>query len=123
MKNDQINLITPGSRFEGLVEFSDYTRFEGFIKGTLRGNKGSELILGENGVVEGLIEAETVTIDGFVRGNITATHKVVISETGRVIGEIKSPSVAIKFGGYFDGTCAMDSAAVIESDKNQPSSS
>lgn len=104
----EVNLITAGSRFDGTVEFSSYTRFDGYIRGTLKGVAGSELVLGENGVVEGKIEGETVTIDGFVRGDIKASNKVVISETGRVIGEIRAPSVAIKFGGYFDGKCAME---------------
>lgn len=104
-----VNLITAGSRFEGTVEFTNYTRFEGYVRGTLKGSPGSELVLGQNGVVEGKIDGDTVVIDGFVRGDIKATSKVVISETGRVIGEITSPSVAIKFGGYFDGKCAMES--------------
>ena len=108
MKPDNVNLITAGSRFEGTVEFQAYTRFEGYLNGTLRGGTGSELILGENGVVEGKVEGDTVVIDGFVRGDIVATTRVVISETGRVIGEITAPSVAIKFGGYFDGKCAMN---------------
>lgn len=110
MERDNVNLITAGSRFEGTVEFSDYTRFEGFVNGTLRGGAGSELIVGENGVVEGKVEGDVIVIDGFVRGDIKATSKVVISGTGRVIGEIIAPSVAIEFGGFFDGRCAMGSS-------------
>jgi cytoskeletal protein CcmA (bactofilin family) len=108
MQADNVNLITAGSKFEGTVEFSDFTRFEGYIRGHLKGLPGSQLILGENGVVEGSVEGDTIIIDGFVRGDIAATTKVVISETGRVIGQIKAPSVAIKFGGYFDGKCEMN---------------
>lgn len=102
-----VNLITAGSRFDGTVEFSNYTRFEGSIRGTLKGVPGSELIVGEQGVVEGKIEGDKVIIDGFVRGEIHATAKVTISESGRVIGQITAPSVEIKFGGYFDGKCSM----------------
>ena len=109
MQAENMNLITAGSSFEGSVEFGDFTRFEGYVRGTLKGRPGSHLIIGENGVVEGKVEGDTVIIDGFVRGDITATTKVVVSETGRVIGEISSPSVAIKFGGFFEGKCAMGS--------------
>lgn len=108
VEQHDVNLITAGSRFDGTVEFSNYTRFEGYIAGTLKGTPGSEIVLGENGVVEGKIDGDTVIIDGFVRGDIKASSKVIISETGRVIGEIIAPSVAIKFGGYFDGKCAME---------------
>lgn len=108
MDAENVNLISTGSRFEGTVEFSNYTRFEGYIRGNLKGSTGSKLVLGENGVVEGNVDGDEVIVDGFVRGDIKASSKVTISETGRVIGEIKAPSVAIKFGGYFDGKCSMD---------------
>lgn len=108
MEPDKINIINSGSKFEGTVEFDSFTRFEGYIRGTLKGQAGSELVLGENGVVEGNIIGDIVIIDGFVRGEIKATQKVIISETGRVVGEIHAPSVAIKFGGYFDGKCSMN---------------
>lgn len=108
MERDNVNLVTAGSRFEGTVEFDGYTRFEGYVNGKLKGGAGSELIIGENGVVDGRVEGDVIVIDGFVRGDVHATGKVVITGTGRVIGEIKAPSVAIKFGGFFDGRCAMD---------------
>ena len=106
MENKKINIISSTSKLEGTVEFSEYTRFEGYITGKVIGKPGSEIILGENAVVEGEINGDTVIIDGFVRGNISASTKVVVSETGRVIGHINSPSVAIKFGAHFDGKCA-----------------
>jgi len=117
MEHERLNLITQATRFEGTVEFNDYTRFDGYLKGVLRGLLGCEIILGENGVVEGKIEADIVTIDGFVRGEIRATTKVVVSETGRVVGQIHSPSLAIKFGGYFDGSCEMNSVQPEEKPK------
>lgn len=102
-----VNLISAGSRFEGTVEFSQYTRFEGYLEGKLRGTEGSTLVLGENGFVEGLVDGDQIIIDGFVRGEIKAKTSVVVSETGRVVGQIISPSIAIKFGGFFDGQCFM----------------
>ena len=107
MERDEVNLITAGSRFQGTVEFSNYTRFEGYVNGTLKGGPGSELIVGENGVVEGKVEGDVIIIDGFVRGEISALGKVVITGTGRVIGEIRSPSIQIEFGGFLDGKCAQ----------------
>ncbi|MBI3543490.1 MAG: polymer-forming cytoskeletal protein [Deltaproteobacteria bacterium] len=110
-ESDNVNLITAGSRFEGTVEFDSFTRFEGYIQGVLKGGAGSELIVGENGVIEGKVEGDTIIVDGFVRGDIRATSKVVITGTGRVVGEIRSPSPSIEFGGYFDGKCAMEQFA------------
>ncbi len=102
---NNVNLITTGSKFEGTVEFKDYARFEGYLTGTLKGRESSYLVIAENGVVEGNIEGDTIVVDGFVRGKILAKKKVIISGTGKVIGEILSPSIGIQFGGYFDGKC------------------
>lgn len=116
MERDEINLIAAGSRFEGTVEFAEFTRFEGYVRGMLRGGAGSQLIVGENGVVDGKVEGDIVIIDGFVRGDIQATTKVIITGTGRVVGEVVSPSFSIEFGGFFDGKCAM----ALPITKNQP---
>jgi len=105
VESDKVNLVTSGTKLEGTVEFTDFTRFEGYMRGTLRGGRGSHLVLGENGVVEGLLEGDEIVIDGFVRGNIVATGRVVISGTGRVIGDIRAPSVGIRFGAFFEGKC------------------
>lgn len=105
----KMNLIHCSSKFEGTLEIEAYTRFDGQLKGALKGLPGSELIVGEKGLVEGAISGDTVIVDGFVRGNIVATKKVLISATGRVIGEIRSPNISIDFGGYFDGKCFMES--------------
>lgn len=110
MEMDRVNLITEGSRFEGTLEFRDYTRFEGTLNGTLLGMAGSEVIIGENGVVEGRVECDTVTVDGYVRGEIVARRKIIVSGTGRVIGDLSAPSVEILFGAHFDGKCKMENA-------------
>ncbi len=108
MSFNQMNLISEGSSFEGTILFDQFTRFEGTINGSLKGTPGTEIVISNNGVVEGKIQADQITIDGFVRGEIIAKQKVIISGTGRVIGKIISPSIEIQFGGFFDGNCQME---------------
>ncbi len=110
MEVDKVNLINEDSKFEGTLEFADYTRFEGKLKGTMLGLDGSEIIIGTNGVVDGRIECDAIVIDGYVRGEISARRKITVSGSGRVIGEINAPSVEIHFGGYFEGRCQMENA-------------
>lgn len=105
-----ITLVSEGSRIEGKAVFESIAKIFGTLKGEVVGMPGSTLILCESGVVEGRIEAEDLIIDGFVRGEISATSKVQITSTGRVVGDIRSPSLQIDTGGYFEGSCAMDSS-------------
>jgi cytoskeletal protein CcmA (bactofilin family) len=59
-------------------------------------------------------------IDGYVKGNISTKTRVVISKTGRVIGNIDTPSLILEFGAYFEGVCKMSGASPKKSKANQP---
>ncbi|HRK03126.1 MAG TPA: polymer-forming cytoskeletal protein [Oligoflexia bacterium] len=102
---DKTNLITTDTKLEGTVTFSGFTRFDGSISGNIVGQPGSEIVLGETGVVEGRVNGDVVIIDGFIRGEVEASSRIVLTETGRVIGKLRAPSIAIGFGAFFEGTC------------------
>jgi cytoskeletal protein CcmA (bactofilin family) len=106
-----INIVGEGTRIEGEVLFDRITRVHGVLVGKVRAKEGSTLILGETAVVEGDVDADTLVIDGYVQGDVSARKRVVISRTGRVIGDIHSPSVRVEFGAYFEGRCAMEGPA------------
>lgn len=102
-----VNLLSERTRLEGTVYFDQYTHFNGEAKGTIHCAPGSTLVVGEQGVVEGRIECDSIIIDGFVQGEISATTKVIIAETGRVLGSVRTPCFIVKFGAYFEGGCSM----------------
>jgi cytoskeletal protein CcmA (bactofilin family) len=113
LQETQINIIAEGTRIEGQMIFDQLARVYGVLVGEVRAKDGSTLILGESAVVEGNIEADTVVIDGYVHGEVTAKTKVVISRTGRVVGNIKTGSLTLEFGAYFEGRCIMPDKALI----------
>jgi cytoskeletal protein CcmA (bactofilin family) len=111
MKNlneTSVNIISEGTRIEGKVVFDQVSRFHGMLIGEAHAREGSTLVLTESSFVEGDIFADTLWIDGFVQGNVHARTRVVVSGTGRVIGNIQSPSLKLEFGAYFEGTCNME---------------
>ena len=105
-----LNIVAEGTRIEGKIRFDQVSRVHGVLVGEVRAEDGSTLILGETGMIEGNVLADTLMVDGFVRGDIVARSRVVLSSTGRVVGNIKAPSVTIDFGAYFEGRCMMDDA-------------
>jgi cytoskeletal protein CcmA (bactofilin family) len=104
-----VNLLAPGSRIEGKVTFDRVTRVHGVIHGEVRATDGSVLILAETSAIEGNIQADTLIVDGFVQGNIQARTKVLVSRTGRVIGDIEARSLQLEPGAFFEGRCKMAS--------------
>jgi cytoskeletal protein CcmA (bactofilin family) len=105
-----INIVAEGTRIEGKVSFDRITRVFGTLSGDVHAKPGSELILGETGVIEGNVDADTILIDGFVRGDIVARTRVLVSRTGRVVGNVRTPSLVMEFGAYFEGRCLMETA-------------
>ncbi len=103
-----INIVAEGTRIEGVITFNQVSRVHGVLVGEVRAQEGSTLILSETSVVEGNILADTLMIDGYVKGDVVAKKRVVLSRTSRVIGTIKTPSLTLEFGAYFEGRCAME---------------
>ena len=108
LNESTINIIAVGSRLEGKIVFENISRVHGTLVGQIEAKDGSTLILGESGMIEGTVHADTLMIDGFIQGNIHARTKVTISGTGRVLGNIKTPSLTIGFGAFFEGECLME---------------
>ncbi len=53
------------------------------------------------------IIAENAFIDGQVNGNITTKNRLEITSAGRVKGDIKTVSLVIAEGVFFEGHCHM----------------
>ena len=104
----RLNIISETSRIEGKVIVDHVTRVHGIIKGDVEALPGSTLILCETSVLEGNVQAETLIVDGFIRGNVQAKVKVTLSRSSRVVGDIKAPSIVIEPGAYFEGRCLME---------------
>jgi cytoskeletal protein CcmA (bactofilin family) len=104
----QVNMVAEGTRIEGQVVFDHVSRVNGVLIGEVRAKAGSTLILSETAVVEGNIDADILMIDGYVHGDVAAKTRVVVSRTGRVVGNIKTPSLTVEFGAYFEGRCVME---------------
>jgi cytoskeletal protein CcmA (bactofilin family) len=70
------------------------------IHGRVVGNSDIQgvLMLGEACRWTGNIVADVVILKGIVKGNITARHKLEIRPTGRVLGEVDSPIIAVARG-------------------------
>jgi cytoskeletal protein CcmA (bactofilin family) len=111
IRETAINILSEGTRIDGDVTFDQVARVHGVLHGKVKAKDGSTLILSETSVVEGDIDADTLMIDGYVLGEVRAKTRVVISRTGRVIGNIKTPSLSVEFGAFFEGRCLMESSA------------
>ena len=93
------------------IDFSGTLNFEKpfLIRGKLSGNIVARglLVVDEEAVVDANINASRVIIRGSVKGDVTATEKVEVTITGKLIGNVKAPEIFMETGCTFNGRCTM----------------
>ena len=113
VKIDEIDtVIGPGSHFRGDLEATGIVRVDGSYYGKIS-SKG-DVIIGEEGNLQGEIVARNVMIAGNVEALVTCTHKLEIKASGKLIGNCTVNSIEIDEGAVFKGQCEM-----ISSDKTK----
>lgn len=85
---------------------------EGRVEGRIE-LRNHQLIVGQGGRVNAEVLAKTVTVIGQVEGNIQATERVEIRESGSLVGDIRAPRVIIADGAKFKGSVDMSQAAPV----------
>jgi len=81
-----------------------------FIEGTIEGKvelRDHVLTVGPNAKIKAEVFAKIVIVRGEVVGNVTASEKLDIRDSGSVEGDIVSPVVAIAEGAHLRGSVDM----------------
>ncbi len=90
---------------KGDLSFKGSFRIDGRFTGKI--DSDSVLIIGDNGKVEAEIKIGTIIINGEVNGTIEAKEKVEINSSGRVIGTVITPKLAVEEGAYLESNCQI----------------
>jgi cytoskeletal protein CcmA (bactofilin family) len=79
---------------------------EGEVEGKIE-LRDHVVTIGSNGRIKAQITAKSIVVQGHVAGNLNATEKVDIQESGSVEGDVVAPRVAIADGSHFKGSIDM----------------
>jgi cytoskeletal protein CcmA (bactofilin family) len=91
---------------KGELSGSEDLTIEGEIEGKIE-LRDHVLTIGTNGRIKAQITAKSIVVQGHVAGNLIATEKVDIQESGSVEGDVVAPRVAIADGSHFKGSIDM----------------
>jgi cytoskeletal protein CcmA (bactofilin family) len=100
-----VKRIEPGVEMNGHLVTEQSLCIEGEFRGALQ--SANAIFVAETGTVEAPIRARTVEIHGAVVGNVVAAREVVIYASGRLHGDVESPSVVVERGATFNGRVRM----------------
>lgn len=92
------------------IAFEGTLCVDGYIAGIVRSDNG-KLILGAAGTIDGDVLVREAEINGAIRGDIRATHRLELGSSARVIGDIETAQLLIQSGATFQGRCAFTSEA------------
>lgn len=104
-ENKLTGFFDKDTEIKGDLSFEGSFRIDGRFIGKI--NSDSVLIVGENGKVDADIKIGNIIINGEVKGTIQAKKKVEINATGRVIGTVITPKLAVEEGAYLEANCQI----------------
>jgi cytoskeletal protein CcmA (bactofilin family) len=96
--------LDQGTKISGKLRFEGPARIDGNIDGEI---DGKEITIGESAAVTAQIRADSIVVHGKVKGEITATQRIEIHPTAKIIGNITAPKLIIHEGAIFEGQCSM----------------
>ena len=100
------SLIAQGSRIEGNLRFTEGLRVDGEVFGDLRANTDhpSILVISEEAIVQGAIDADHVIINGSVKGPINARELLELQPRARIEGDVTYKALEMHQGAVISGT-------------------
>lgn len=90
---------------DGEISGEDQLVVHGTVKGRI--NVRDALVVENSGVVEASIESASVTVNGTVNGDISASERAELRPNSSVVGDIRAPRILISDGASFKGSVDM----------------
>jgi cytoskeletal protein CcmA (bactofilin family) len=97
--------IEPGCGLEGRLVVDHPLQVDGEFRGAIECR--DTVTIGASGAVEASIRARSVVVHGAVVGDVEASREVVLHATGRLHGNVATPSFVIERGAFFNGQTRM----------------
>ena len=102
---DAKTVIGEGSQFFGRYKIDGNLRIDGTFEGDIL--LVDHLQIGPQGKAKTNIEAVSIVVEGIVIGNLSASTRILLLSTARVLGNIKTPELIIQDGVVLEGSCTI----------------
>ncbi|KAF0193939.1 MAG: hypothetical protein FD169_2156 [Bacillota bacterium] len=114
--NDRVDtVIGAGTVFVGEIHVKGTLRIDGRAEGKVECS--GDVVIGEGGVAETVVQARNLKVAGILKGNATASGTLEITDTGKLFGDIEVGKLAISDGAIFQGKSTMKAETTASSEK------
>ena len=113
------SLIGTGMIINGEIITEGDIRIDGKLVGAVKSS--SKVVVGEEGVVEGDINALQADVTGKIYGNINIKDLLTLRGQASIHGDVNAGKISMEPSVSFNGTCTMQSSTsnVVEMMKNK----
>ena len=94
-----------GCEVNGRLVVKTSIEIDGEFRGAIESDEA--VTVGTEAAIEGDICARSVLVRGAVVGDVAASREVVIHATGRIHGDVSTPSLVVERGAFFNGRTRM----------------
>jgi cytoskeletal protein CcmA (bactofilin family) len=108
--NNAKNILNSDVELKGTLKFSGELTFNGKLEGDI--NSEGMLNLGDESVIKGNINVNSVVVHGKINGNITAKERIDIKSRAELFGDVRSPKLSIEEGVTFVGKSEVNPGKV-----------
>ena len=91
--------------FKGELHFEKGLNVLGKFEGEI--NSKGNLVVAEGALLRGDVKAGTIRIDGQVKGNLTASTKVLLTSSASVEGDLTAARLEVAEGAVMVGRCTI----------------
>lgn len=114
-------LVGKDTRVHGDVEFRGGCLVDGYVKGNVEsvGDEDSMVSVSEQGCIEGTVAVPNVLLNGTVKGDVRASHRVELGSNARVIGNVQYSLIEMAIGAEVNGKLIHESETSREEDATE----
>jgi cytoskeletal protein CcmA (bactofilin family) len=115
---DSKNVLNTDVEIKGSLKFTGELTFDGKLDGDIT-SEGT-LHVGDNAVIKGNLNVNSVVLRGKINGNVTGREKVEIKAKTELFGDVQATKLVIEEGVTFVGKCDVNPNKVSPSAPPQP---
>lgn len=103
-------ILGPDATFKGELSFEKGMKLQGRFEGKI--NTPGRLQVSKEAKMAADVEAGSITVEGEVRGNLTANDRIELKATARYEGDLRATKLVVEEGAIFTGNVAVGPEAV-----------
>ncbi len=108
--NEFLTVLGPDATFKGELSFEKGMRLQGKFEGKI--STPGKLHVSKEAQMQADVEAGSISVEGQVRGNLTASDRIELKASARYEGDLRTSKLVVDEGAVFSGNVVVGPEAV-----------